>query len=272
MTHRQRRKHCAALPRRTTWSRSGATFPILHQTCTASRWSTSTTRPRRRSRGSVIDAHLALLRRRRTPTSIAACTASASAPPPRTKTRADKVKRVHQRRHPSARSSSRAARPRAINLVAQTLRPEEHRGGRRDRHLRASSITRTSCPGRCSARRAARCCASCRSTTPARFCSTSTRQLLNARTKLVAVGHVSNALGTINPIAADDRARARAGAFRARRRRAGRAAHGRRRAGARLRLLRLLRPQDLRPDRHRRALRQERVCSKRCRPGRAAAT
>ena len=38
------------------------------------------------------------------------------------------------------------------------------------------------------------------------------------------------------------------------------------------RLLRLLRPQGVRPDRHRRRLRQGRACSSRCRPGRAAAT
>ncbi len=41
---------------------------------------------------------------------------------------------------------------------------------------------------------------------------------------------------------------------------------------ARLRLLRLLGPQDLRADRHRRPLRQDARCSRRCRPGRAAAT
>ncbi len=46
----------------------------------------------------------------------------------------------------------------------------------------------------------------------------------------------------------------------------------RRRAGARLRLLRVLRAQGVRPDRHRRAVRQARACSRRCRRGRAAAT
>ena len=42
--------------------------------------------------------------------------------------------------------------------------------------------------------------------------STRTRALLSPRTKIVAVGHVSNALGTINPIKRDDRAGARASA------------------------------------------------------------
>ena len=48
----------------------------------------------------------------------------------------------------------------------------------------------------------------------------------------------------------------RHGARRARRRRPGRLAHARRRAGARLRLLRVLRPQGLRADGHRRGVRQ----------------
>ena len=54
----------------------------------------------------------------------------------------------------------------------------------------------------------------------------------------------------------------RHGATRARRRRAGGLAHAGRRAGARLRLLRVLRPQDLRADRHRRRLRQARASSR----------
>ena len=55
------------------------------------------------------------------------------------------------------------------------------------------------------------------------------------------------------------------------RRRAGRGASGRRRARSRLRLLRLHRPQALRPDRHRRALRQVPSISRRCRRSTAAA-
>ena len=61
------------------------------------------------------------------------------------------------------------------------------------------------------------------------------------------------------PGRADDRLRARARRAGARRRRAGGAAPRGRRAGARLRLLRVLGPQDVRPDRHRRPLRPRRA-------------
>ena len=81
------------------------------------------------------------------------------------------------------------------------------------------------------------------------------RALLGPRTRLLALAHVSNALGTIVPV---ERFIARGPSARrpgAARRRAGRAAPAGRRAGARLRLLLLLRPQDVRPDRYRRAVR-----------------
>ena len=97
-------------------------------------------------------------------------------------------------------------------------------------------------------------------------------RLLTPRTQLVAVAHVSNALGTINPVRQIVELAHARGVPVAGRRRAGGAAPRRRRAGARLRLLRLLRPQALRPDRHRRPLRARRSCSRRCRPSRAAAT
>ena len=74
-------------------------------------------------------------------------------------------------------------------------------------------------------------------------------RLLSPRTRIVAVAHVSNALGTVNPVRRMIGARARRGRGGAGRRRAGGAAPGGRRAGARLRLLRLLRPQGVRPDR-----------------------
>ena len=97
-------------------------------------------------------------------------------------------------------------------------------------------------------------------------------KLLSPKTRIVSVTQVSNALGTITPAQRDDRDGAPPRGHRAARRRAVGLAHAGRRAGARLRLLRVLRPQDVRPDRHRRRLRQVRACSKRCRPGRAAAT
>ena len=57
----------------------------------------------------------------------------------------------------------------------------------------------------CEEKRRARC-ASCRSTTAASSASTSSRGCSRPRTRLVAVAHVSNALGTVNPVARDRRA------------------------------------------------------------------
>jgi cysteine desulfurase/selenocysteine lyase len=78
-------------------------------------------------------------------------------------------------------------------------------------------------------------------------------ELVTERTKVVAFTHVSNVLGTINPVR--DRGRG------ARRRRPGRArrlpvgaAPAHRRRDPRRRPPRVLRPQDARPDGHRRAL------------------
>ena len=69
----------------------------------------------------------------------------------------------------------------------------------------------------------------------------------------------------------DHRDRACQGRAGADRRQPGRGPHDGRRAGARRRFLRLHRPQALRPDRHRRALRQATICSPTCGPTRAAA-
>ena len=80
------------------------------------------------------------------------------------------------------------------------------------------------------------------------------RGMLSARTRLVAVAHVSNALGTILPVQEIVHLAHARGHPGAARRRAGGAAPGRGRAGDRLRLLCVLRPQGLRPDRHRRAV------------------
>ncbi len=80
-------------------------------------------------------------------------------------------------------------------------------------------------------------------------------RLLGARTRLVAVTHVSNALGTINPVDAIVRLAHDRGDPGARRRRPGRGPPAGRRPGAGVRLLRLLGAQGLRPDRNRGALR-----------------
>ena len=83
-------------------------------------------------------------------------------------------------------------------------------------------------------------------------------KLLCDKTKLVSVTQVSNALGTVTPDPADRRDGAPGGRLRADRRGTVGAAPAGEPADARGRLLRLLRAQDLRPDRDRRALRQAR--------------
>ena len=95
---------------------------------------------------------------------------------------------------------------------------------------------------------------------------------LSKKTKIVAVSHVSNALGTVNPIREDHRARPRARRAGARGRRAGGAAAPGGRRGARLRLLHALRPQDVRADRRRHPLRKGQSTSRPCRRTRGAAT
>ena len=154
--------------------------------------------------------------------------------------RAGQGQAVPERRGRPTRSSSSATRPRASTW---SRRPS---GGRTSaRATRSSSrrwsITATSCPGRCSARRRARRCASSRSTTPANCCWTSTRSCSTPRTKFVGIVHMSNALGTINPVKRDHRHGPRArrsgpGGWRA----VG-LSHAARRAGPGLRLPRLLR-------------------------------
>ena len=78
--------------------------------------------------------------------------------------------------------------------------------------------------------------------------------LINERTKIVSVAYVSNVLGTVNPITRDRRPRPRGRRHGGGRRLAGRAAAAGRRRRPRCRPGRVHRPQDGRPDRHRRAL------------------
>ena len=140
----------------------------------------------------------------------------------------DDVLSPREREHPSRDTSAERARDGALRggtregrSVHQRARCAEHRPHQGDdrwhqprraelrpvdasaRATRSSSpgwsITRTSSPGRCSASRPARCCAWCRSTTAARSTSTQYAALLSPRTRIVAMSHVSNALGTINP-------------------------------------------------------------------------
>ena len=223
---------------------------------TASRSSTSTTRPRRRSRRP--------------------CSTRS------TRYYTDDNANVHRGVHPLSERATRGVRGRArarcsafLNAAEHArdrLHPRHHRGhqprGAQLRPRRTSARATRSLisamehhsnivpwqmlceqTGRAAARRADR--------RPRRAAPRRVRARCSApRTKLVAVAHVSNALGTINPVARDHRAWRTARRAGAGRRRAGGAAPAGRRAGARLRLLRVLRPQAVRPDRHRRALRQ----------------
>jgi len=81
-------------------------------------------------------------------------------------------------------------------------------------------------------------------------------EMLTDDTALVAISHVSNTLGTINPMAdVIDAAHADGGARRRGRGAVG-PAHAGRRAGARRRLLRVLGTQGVRPHGHRRSVRE----------------
>ena len=111
-----------------------------------------------------------------------------------------------------ARSSSRAAPPRRSiwsrrATVARTCRPGTRCWSRR------WSTTPTSCRGRCSAGTTGRGPAggagrrARRAIDRAAFAA-----LLTPRTRIVALAHVSNALGTLNPVARADAPRARGAA------------------------------------------------------------
>ena len=97
------------------------------------------------------------------------------------------------------------------------------------------------------------------------------RSCSSASPKLVAVAHVSNVLGTENPIAEIARLAHDAGALVLVDGAQAAPKLPRRRRRARRRLLRLHRPQALRPDRGRRALGAARAAATRCRRSSAAA-
>ena len=148
----------------------------------------------------------------------------------------------------------------AINLVAYSW-------GSRQRRAPATSIVITEMEhhsnlvpvAACSASAPAPSWRTCRSTTRACWSRRSSTRCSPAGRSSSRVAHVSNVLGTVNPIADDRRPRPRRRRGRAGRRRAGRAAPAARRARARRRLLRLDRPQGLRADGHRRAARPPRA-------------
>ena len=97
-------------------------------------------------------------------------------------------------------------------------------------------------------------------------------RLLSPRTKIVSVVHLSNALGTINPVAEIVRLAHRSRRAGARGRIAGGVPHAGRRRGDGRRLLRVHRPQGLRADGHRRLVRAGVGPRRRRHPSWAAAT
>ena len=208
-----------------------------------------------------------------TPTCTAACTPEPAARPTPTRPRArrcssfinagsvrgDRVRARHDRGHQPGGAELPAARAR----------------GRATRSSSPGwSTTRTSCRGSCSCEQtgAVLRVAPIDDARRARCSTRSSRCCRHAHATRRAVAHVSNALGTIVPVEPHHRAPPCA--------RVAVLLDGaqavphltRRRAGARLRFLCLLRPQDVWTHRHRRALRARARCSRRCRRGRAAAT
>ena len=163
---------------------------------------------------------------------------SASWRPTPTRAAREKVRRVLQRRQ-RARDHLHAQRDRGHQPGGADLRPAACRRRRRSARSRRWSTTRTSCRGSCSARRRARGCGWLRSTTAASCMLDELEALLTAaHAGSSRSSHMSNALGTINPIeeiVAMAHAQRHAGP---RRRRPGGVPHAGRRAGARLRLLR----------------------------------
>ena len=160
----------------------------------------------------------------------------------------------------------------AINLVAQSLRPAAARGRRRDPDLRGSSTTRTSCRGSCSASRPARTLKVVPITARGEVDFDAFERCSRPRTRLVALAHVSNALGTIVPV---ERFIAAA------RERGVPVLLDGAQAVPHMRVdVQALdcdfycfsAPQDVRPDRHRRAVRPRGAARSACRRGRAAAT
>ena len=236
-----------------------ADFPILAREIDGHRSSTSTRPPPRRSPSAVIEAMDRYYRESQRATSTAASTSWRARRPTRSRARASAIAAFVGWDTATTIFTRNATE--AINLVAYAWgrdnvgarrRGARHRDGAPLEHRAVAAALR---------RRRARSCATCDVADDGTLSLDELDAVLAERhaSKLVAVAHVSNVLGTINPVA-EIAARARAaGARDAGRRLAGRAADAGRRARDRRRLLRLDRPQGARPDRHRRAARAPRA-------------
>ena len=139
------------------------------------------------------------------------------------------------------------------------VREKVYQRGRRDpRHPRWST-TRTSSRGRSSPRNEVRRSRVIPMNERGELIIDEYENLLNERTKMVAVAHVSNSLGTVNPIKEMVATAHKFGVPVLCRRSPERAAFSGRCAGPRLRLFRFFRTQDVRPDGQRHCLRQTRM-------------
>ena len=224
---------------------------------TASRWSISTTPPRRRSRKAVLDriqqAYTSRIRQRASRPALS---------------RQCRDRRLRGRAREGARRSSTPRAPEeiiftrnateAINLVAYTFGRERIKPGD-EIVLSIMEHHSNIVPWHFLRERQGAVIKWAPVDDEGNFLIDEFEKLLTPRTKMVAITHMSNMLGTLVPVKeVVQLAHARGipvlvdGAQ-------ARGASRRRRAGHRLRFLCLHRPQALRPDRHRRALRQIRA-------------
>jgi hypothetical protein len=253
--HRHARRSAERLLRRRPYDPRRISRSLARRS-TASRWSISTTPPRRRSRRRCSTASRDAYTRN-IPTCIAACITSPMPRPRPMRRRAKASARLPQRPSATRRSSSPAMRPRRSTSSPPARRRALMIQEGDEIVSRSWSTIPTSCPGISWRERQGAVIKWAPVDDDGNFLIEEFEKLLTPRTKMVALTHMSNALGT-------DRSRSR------------RSCGWRMRSGipvlvdgsqgavhmpvdvqdARLRLLRLHRPQDLRADRHRRALRQ----------------
>ena len=211
-----------------------------------------------RQRGDVAQAAPGARRRRRatTPasrrTSTAASTPPPRRPPPPTRRRASPSRGTSAR--PSPRDRVRAQRHRGHQPRRVLLGPSDTSARRTPSCSRSWSTTRTSSRGSCWRRRRTRTSSSWPSTSRAGSTCAASRCSCGQRPSSSRSPQVSNALGTINPAREMTEHGPRRRGARAHRWRPGGAPRSRGCPGAGRRLLRVLGPQDARPDRLGRAL------------------
>ena len=249
--------------RRSTSSaiRGGLPDPVAHR---ARRAAAGLPRQRRdlAEAGQVLDAEREVLRAAQRRGRTAARTSSPRRPPTRTRAPARRSPRSSARRADEIVFTKNATE--AINLVAYALSnaatagPEAarfvRRPRRRDRRHRDGAPRQPGALAAAAPSAPARRCAGSALPTTAGSTSSDLDELVNERTKVVALTHQSNMLGTVNPVDGWSRRAREVGALVAARRLPSRCRTCRSTSRARRRLPRVLRAQDARPDRHRRAV------------------